>query len=252
MTHAFLLIGQSNAAGRGLLRDAPALDDCDDRLKVLRNGRWQTMFRPVNPDRSFSGTCLAESFAKAYAQANPGVEVGIIPCADGGTTLAQWMPGELLFDNAVNCAKLAMRTSVLVGVLWHQGESDCAPDRYPYYAEQFQKLADTLRKELGLPRLPILVGGLGDFLPLCAGREHGRNYLQVNIQLQKVAAEDPDCRFVPADGLGANADNLHFNAESLEAFGLRYFEALRKMDLSEITVQKPTGDDSMRTTLEKL
>jgi len=83
MIYSFLLIGQSNAAGRGFLTEAEPLDTCDGRLKMLRNGRWQTMFRPVNPDRAFSGTSFAESFAKAYAEAHPGVEVGIIPCADG-------------------------------------------------------------------------------------------------------------------------------------------------------------------------
>jgi len=45
------------------------------------------MYRPVNNDRSFSGTCLAESFAKAYAEEHPDVDVGIIPCADGGNFL---------------------------------------------------------------------------------------------------------------------------------------------------------------------
>jgi hypothetical protein len=90
MIHSFLIIGQSNMAGRGELEGAPALKTNGGKLKVLRNGRWQTMFRPVNPDRPFSGTCLAESFAKAYSDDHPDVEVGIIPCADGGTALHQW------------------------------------------------------------------------------------------------------------------------------------------------------------------
>ena len=76
MIHSFLLIGQSNAAGRGFLEEAEPLDHCNGRLKVQRNGLWLKMFRPVNPDRSFSGTCLAESFAKEYAIAHPLCEVG--------------------------------------------------------------------------------------------------------------------------------------------------------------------------------
>ena len=111
-------------AGRGELEGAPALKTNGGKLKVLRNGRWQTMFRPVNPDRPFSGTCLAESFAKAYSDDHPDVEVGIIPCADGGTALHQWKKGSLLFDNAVYQTRLALRTSHLVGILWHQGEGD--------------------------------------------------------------------------------------------------------------------------------
>ena len=62
MIHSFLLIGQSNMAGRGFLAEAEPIDTCEGRIKVLRNGRWQTAFRPVNPDRSFSGTCLNTSF----------------------------------------------------------------------------------------------------------------------------------------------------------------------------------------------
>ncbi len=52
MIHAFLLIGQSNMAGRGALADAHELDN--SRLWVLRNGRWQRLYRPVNGDRAES------------------------------------------------------------------------------------------------------------------------------------------------------------------------------------------------------
>lgn len=228
MIHSFLLIGQSNAAGRGFFSEAAPLDTCEGKLKVLRNGRWFEMYRPVNPDRSFSGTCLAESFAKAYFEAHPNVEVGIIPCADGGTTIEQWLPGEVLFDNAVNNAKLAMRSSVIKGVIWHQGEGDCIPERYTCYSERFKIVMDALRSELNLPELPILVGGLGDFLSQCTLSENMKNYPYVNEQLQKVANEYPYCGFVTAEGLGANPDNLHFCASALDEFGIRYFKEYEK------------------------
>lgn len=253
MIHSFLLIGQSNDAGRGFLTDAEPLDVCNEKLKVLRNGRWQTMFRPVNPDRPFSGTCLAESFAKEYSKAHPEVEVGIIPCADGGTALEQWMPGELLFENAINCAKLAMRTSHLVGVLWHQGEGDCRPDRYPFYIERFKVIMDELRKCLGMPNIPILVGGLGDFLSDCTLSENMKNYIYVNDALQQIATEYPNCTYVSAKGLGANPDNLHFSAEALKELGIRYFNEYQKLggnNLVDCTKQKK--NDTLRTGMELL
>ena len=120
MIHSFLLIGQSNMAGRGFLDEAVGVDT--SLIKILRNGRWQPLYRPVTPDRITSGVCLAESFAEAYAK-KYGVEVGLIPCADGGTQISQWLPGSLLYDHAVFQAKLAQRTSTIAGVLWHQGES---------------------------------------------------------------------------------------------------------------------------------
>ena len=76
MIHAFLLIGQSNMAGRGFMDELEPVSN--PRLKVLRNGRWQPMYRPVNNDRKFSGVCLAESFADAYSKTHD-VDVGLIP-----------------------------------------------------------------------------------------------------------------------------------------------------------------------------
>ena len=85
MIHAFLMIGQSNMSGRGYLRDAKEINT--EHIYIQRNGRWQQMFRPVVPDRSFAGVCLAESFAERYA-AEHGCNVGLIPCSDGGTSSA--------------------------------------------------------------------------------------------------------------------------------------------------------------------
>lgn len=50
---SFLLIGQSNMAGCGSLKEAHEIDT--SRIYTLRNGRWQKMFRPINPDRGFQG-----------------------------------------------------------------------------------------------------------------------------------------------------------------------------------------------------
>lgn len=253
MIHSFLLIGQSNAAGRGFFSEAAPLDTCEGKLKVLRNGRWFEMYRPVNPDRPFSGTCLAESFAKAYCEAHPNVEVGIIPCADGGTTIEQWLPGEVLFDNAVNNAKLAMRSSVIKGVIWHQGEGDCIPERYTCYSERFKIVMNALRSELNLPDLPILVGGLGDFLSQCTLSENMKNYPYVNEQLQKVANEYPYCGFVTAEGLGANPDNLHFNAIALDEFGIRYFNEYVKHGFENASGDETlSAKDEEKTVLELL
>ena len=79
---AFLLIGQSNMAGRGDFGQVPEI--VNGKCFMLRNGRWQPMFRPINPDRSFSGVNLAESFAEAYAKKH-GVDVGLIACAEGNS-----------------------------------------------------------------------------------------------------------------------------------------------------------------------
>ena len=253
MMHSFLLIGQSNAAGRGFLTEAEPLNTYKGQLKMLRNGLWTKMVRPVNPDRGFSGICFAESFAAAYAENHPDVKVGIIPCADGGTKIEQWQPGEILFDNAVNCARLAMRTSSLRGILWHQGESDCHGDRYKLYEERFRRLMDALRAELGQPEIPIIVGGLGDFLAKCELSEHvGQYYEKINETLERLGREYPNCAFVPATGLGANPDNLHFSAAALQAFGLRYYEAFCRLDTAVKEESQNSHTETERSAIELL
>lgn len=250
MIHSFLIIGQSNMSGRGFMEDAVPVDF--SRIKMLRNGRWQPAFRPINPDRQIAGVNLAESFAEAYAKKYD-TEVGIIPAADGGTRLEQWVPGSLLFDHAVYQARLAMRTSHLVGILWHQGEGDCTPERYAAYAERMLPMIEAFRKELALEDIPFLVGGLGDFLAECTLGTSLVNYPHVNAALRQVAERAECVGYVSAHGLGANPDNLHFSSAGLHAFGLRYFdvfETLRNPNMS--FPEKPPMDDAIRSEMEKL
>ena len=253
MTHSILIIGQSNMAGRGILADAPKLDTNGGKLKVLRNGRWQTMFRPVNFDRLFSGTSLVESFAKEYSLDHPDVDVGVIPCADGGTMLNQWAVGGLLFTNAVNCAKLALRTSHLVAILWHQGESDCAEHLYPHYLEKLTKIMTALRHELGAEDVPIIVGGLGDFIVKYKDDPALENYKKINKSLVTFAKTAHRAAFASAEGLTPNPDNLHFNRESLHEFGLRYYEAFKAVeDKERVFAEIDCTDGKALSKMEKL
>ena len=163
MIHSILLIGQSNAGGRGFVSEAPALDN--ENILVLRNGRWRQAYRPLNPDRVTSGVCFAESFAACYRDSHPDVQVGVIPCADGGSSLDMWQVGGLLFDHTCYLAELASRTSTIAAVLWHQGESDTSDEKYPLYEEKLTVILEALRKKLNLHVLEGL-GVLGKMGPL--------------------------------------------------------------------------------------
>lgn len=244
MIHSFLLIGQSNMAGRGLIGEAEPVDTA--HIKILRNGRWQPMFRPVNPDRPFSGVNLAEGFAEQYARTYGG-DVGLIPCADGGTSLEQWKPGELLFDHAGYSARLAQRTSTIAGVLWHQGEADCAEALNAVYAERCTALFAELRKQLDLYDVPFLLGGLGDFLADCSFDANLVHYDKVNAASQQIAAAQPMTGFVSAAGLTSNPDHLHFNSRSLYTFGRRYFAVYEQLRDKNKHFADKSADDARRT-----
>ena len=248
MVHSFLLIGQSNMAGRGFAHEVEPISN--KRLKVLRNGRWYPMYVPVNCDRPFAGVNLAESFADMYSKEHD-VDVGLIPCADGGTRIDQWRVGGLLYDHAIYQARLASRTSTIAGVLWHQGESDCTPERYPYYAEKLKVVMDSFRKDLDLYDVPFLLGGLGEYLPLYA--DHLTNYVHINAALENYAKSNPMTGFVAAEGLKPNPDNLHFCAESLREFGLRYYREFQTLeDKNKVFVEKDDEFAAARTKMEML
>lgn len=240
MIHSFLLIGQSNMAGRGYLDEAREIN-CE-RIYTLRNGQFQPMFRPINPDRAHAGISLAESFAERYAEVH-GVDVGLICCADGGSMLAEWQPGRLLYDHAVCQAKLAQRTSTIAGVLWHQGEADCNAICYPTYRERFETVMNALRKDLDLYDVPFLLGGIGDFIADLRDY-YAVHYPLLNNTFQEIAKENPMTGYVSAAGLKGNPDNIHFSAEALYEFGHRYFEVFETLrDKNKVFEEKaPEGD----------
>ena len=250
MTHSILLIGQSNMGGRGFVNEVEPIRN--SRLFVLRNGRWRGMYVPVNPDRCTSGINLAESFADLYTRDHD-VDVGIIPCADGGSSLDMWQVGGLLFDHACYMAELASRTSTISAVLWHQGESDTGPEQYPVYEEKLTVILEAFRNKLNLHDVPFLLGGLGDFLQVCERAEKFKNYIYVNQALERVAEKMPMTGFVSAQGLGANPDNLHFSAAALREFGVRYYNEFLKLESKSKTFeQKATFDSNIQTELELL
>ena len=222
---SFLMIGQSNMAGRGEFSDVEPIDN--NKCFMLRMGRWQKMAEPINPDRQIwgtrfhSGVSLGASFADEYTKEFE-TSAGLIPCADGGTKLCQWMPGEILFDHAVAMSKLAQRTSKIGAVLWHQGESDCTNLDPSLYKENFKIMIKKLREELGDENLPVIIGELAEDIGLNWVDEGAVKIL--NQAFNELKDEMDNVEVVSSKGLNLKDDVIHFDAKSLREFGKRYFE----------------------------
>ncbi len=250
MIHSFLMVGQSNMAGRGFFEEVTPVDNTN--LLVLRNGRWQKMFTPVNPDRRFAGVSLAESFALEYSKAHQGVLVGLIPCADGGTDIDDWTPGGVLFDNAIYQSRLADRTSNIAGILWHQGESDAKEGRTHAYEEKLRKVISNFRREKCLKDIPFIMGELGKW-DRSGTPWSGELYEEINKIIKKVANDTPNTALASSDGLTSNEDLLHLNAKSLREFGERYFKAFSLIeDKNIVFFDKPREDGAVRNALSEL
>jgi hypothetical protein len=223
---SILLIGQSNMAGRGFIEDVSPI--YNEHINMLRNGRWQMMAEPLNFDRHVSGVGPAASFAQAWTEDRPGKSIGVIPCAEGGSSIDDWAIDGLLTRHAISEAKFAMETSEIVGILWHQGESDSYGERFKTYEDKLLSLFKHLREELNALDIPIMIGELGHYLGEVGFGKSAVEYKQINQILSKVAHTERNCYFVTSKGLTANPDGIHIDAISQRKFGLRYYEAFSK------------------------
>ena len=216
----FLLIGQSNMAGRGKVE--PQDEVTDPRISMLtKDLKWVPAKDPVHFDKPVAGVGLCSEFARVIAKTDPKASIGLIPCAMGGSGLDEWKVGGKLYSDAVSRAKEAMKTGALTGILWHQGEADSAPEKVATYKERFSTMISQLRKDLNAEQVPLVIGELGRFRPAST---------EFNAALPDVSKNIPLCMFVSAEGLKDKGDKLHFDAPSLREFGKRYAAAFLKLN----------------------
>lgn len=216
----FLLMGQSNMAGRGDLGDLPPIED--DSIRMFRDGEWLRAVEPLHQDKPEGiGAGLGMSFAARLLEQDPEDPVGLVPCAVGGTGLDRWLPGADLYTRAMDMAGRARPAGRLCGALWHQGENDSADEeKSRSYGERLRRLIHGLRDDLDIPDLPFIAGELCDSLALVPVRKH---YPLINEALHSLEASVANYACASAVGLThKEGDPHHLDTPSLREFGRRY------------------------------
>ena len=226
--HLYLLMGQSNMAGRGPLDDL-SRQEHPRVLMFTEDRRWVPAREPLHRDKPTAGAGLGLTFAITMAEATPGATIGLIPCAVGGTPLARWEKGGDLYARAVEQARAAMPYGTLKGLLWHQGENDTG-DRTSAetYANRCSRMIADIRAELGIPDLPVVAGELGRFLP---ESHEGKPvfWRLVNEQIHMLPDRVSRLAVVSSEGLTPLEDGIHFDTPSLREFGRRYAAAMLRL-----------------------
>lgn len=224
--HLYLLIGQSNMAGRGV-PDSMSFPNNPRILMLDSMNQWVLAKDPVHFDKPQSaGVGPAISFAKEMLlQVDSKIRIGLIPCAWGGSPIKVWEPGvsylkvNYPYDDAIARAKAAMQYGQLKGILWHQGESDNDSAHAAIYLPKLLQLITRLREELKQPELPFVAGELGYFLK--------SNF--INPVLKQLPVARQYTALVSAEGLTDKGDKLHFNTDSARLLGIRYAAAMRQL-----------------------
>lgn len=219
--HLYLLIGQSNMAGRGVM---------DEKSKIINPGiwmldslqQWVPATDPVHFDKpAIAGVGPAISFAEAMLAADTSIQIGLIPAAWGGSPIRVWEPGTTYlnahpYDDAIRRANIARQKGVLKGMLWHQGESDNDSARSIIYLDKLTELIKRLRRDLKEETLPFIAGELGYF---------NKSDL-INPRLGRLPAVVPFTFVVSAKGLNDKGDQLHFSTAAARELGKRYAAAM--------------------------
>ena len=225
----FLLIGQSNMAGRAKIE---ARDEGEIEGAMLWNigaKKWEPAKPPFNRHSPMGKAPAMQrlnpgpSFVRAYQKANPGVTVGVICAARGGTRIQSWAPGKdgkaTLYDTALAAAKAALADGgTLRGVLWHQGESNSS--QAAGYPDLLKRLVENLRKDFENSKLPVVYSQLGSWR---------KEYKAFNEMIVKQPAKIPNTACVTTEGLG-NLDNAHFDSAAQRTLGERFAATLATLD----------------------
>ena len=227
--HLILLAGQSNMAGRGKVDSQNPQTDA--RILMLNKANeWTLAKDPLHFDKlKVVGVGLGRTFALDYAKAHPGITVGLIPCAVGGSSIAVWEPDGYHsstktnpWDDMLPRARLAMKSGSLKAVLWHQGESDSNEMRAPMYEGKLTDLITRLRSQLDADNVPFIAGQMGQF----AERPWNEWRQMVDAAHQNLPKTIPVTAFANSTGLKHKGDKVHFNSASLSRIRPSIFRSL--------------------------
>jgi hypothetical protein len=226
--HLFLLVGQSNMAGRGTVTAEDNRPDA--RILMLdKDNRWVPAVDPLHFDKpKVVGVGLGRSFAQQIAKANPAITIGLIPCAVGGSPIAAWEPGgyhkqtkTYPYDDMLPRLQAARKVGTIKAILWHQGESDSNENAAPVYEAKLHALIARIRGACGSEQLPFIAGQMGQF----AERPWNQHRLQVDAAHRGLPENVANTAFVSSDGLTHRGDEVHFDSKSYRELGRRYAQA---------------------------
>lgn len=216
--HIYLLIGQSNMAGR-----APFTEDESkpmERCFLLDSlGHWQPASNPLNLYSTIRKNLSKQkmgpgySFAQSMLAVDKDIELGLVVNARGGSEIEEWAEGSIFYTEALRRVSEAQQTGVLKGILWHQGEANVGnPDKY---IDKLTELVTRFRQDLGMPVLPFVAGQI-DGVP------------SINEQIAMLPDQLPHTGFISSEGLTI-FEEWHFDAASVRLMGKAYAEEMRKI-----------------------
>ncbi|MBD3390729.1 MAG: hypothetical protein GF418_01780 [Chitinivibrionales bacterium] len=232
----FLLIGQSNMAGRAEIpqdyHNVPASASLMDK-----EGNWVPATNPLNrfstvADSSDTGSLgPGYTFADSLSCAIEAIDIGLVMNARSSSRIHTWTdPESALFSEAVRRAHEATEDAGrLVAVLWLQGESDSKVES-PAFLDSLVRFVTTLRADLGNEYLPFIAAEIPD---LPSYFPHQETIREAIWQLPTVL---PHVSVVSSEGLTV-FDGVHLDTQSQILLGHRFADTVHAVVYDRASTQ---------------
>ena len=269
----WVLAGQSNMQGAGLITKK---DKADSRIMMLTlGGKWIPATQPTHRLYDFPAPPV---FKKKILEKNPalteegyqsvveaakktplggvgpdlffakhvlkytGRHIGLIPCAMGGTSMAEWDPASKNEGTSSLYGSMLQRIADvgggIKGLLWYQGESDANPTLQATFEKSFLNFVDSVRRDTGIPDLPIIYVQISRF---CLENHDGDEpWEQIREHQRLAAGKRKNLYVVPAIDLPLD-DLIHIGTAGQERLGRR---------MAEVALGKVYGQDGHATTID--
>jgi Carbohydrate esterase, sialic acid-specific acetylesterase len=231
----YVLAGQSNMKGRGVMPQEP---NRDPRIMMMhmKDDAWYMARHPLHltgDAKTFAGHDNAGvgpgmSFAETLISQNSKLGVGLIPCAVGGSRIQLWQKGAKLYEEAIRRTKLAIYLSSkhgarVRGVLWLQGEANANAQDLEQHAQRLSTVIRNFRSDLQEANLPFIVCTIGE---MGAGEKLGPKQ-EMNAILLDLSHRVPFTACVDARDLKTHiGDEVHFDTAAQDEIGRRFAQKL--------------------------
>ncbi len=223
----YLLIGQSNMAGRGEMIASDTLDIIEGVWLLNEKGEPEKAVAPLNKYSSIRKNIQLQQIGPGNAfgktlYSKTGKKILLVVNARGGSNIKAWLPGaeEKYLNEAIRRTKEATKYGTLKGILWHQGESNSrAPQSY---MQQLKLVVSELRGQLDANDVPFVAGEIAPW---------HHNSDKFNPVIHSIKQHIVNSDWVSSKGCGMlkNEDDPHFSREGQIILGERYAQKIYEL-----------------------
>ena len=242
----FLLFGQSNMAGHGLVSEYPVGRPAhgEQIWNYGFDGVWRN--NPVEPLHDLTdceypifdigvtyGVGPGLFFADHFARHHSGIEIGLVPCGVGGININKLArPGDGVDTTTIYGAsrarwEAAAASGTVEGVIFYQGEADTTSTLVAdAWAGKFAQFVTNIRSDTGRPDLPFVFVQVGPR----AGRFLSRPDWPLLQSNQAKIVTTPRVAMVPnLDTALKPGDEVHLDTASQQVIGERIANMMRML-----------------------